>query len=142
MEKPRLKLIEEPRGTDEALVLIKGYLSKKIEYTLDDDPDWVRSLRRVGWQGAIYHLWWDASTFAALFSRILLIVPRVPLLFPHRLLVRAGISTSLLFLHWIKVKRRAKRVGRDYLPDMLNLIAESRVVLMGVSLGARVALSL
>jgi len=140
MDKPRLNLIEESRGIDEALVLIKGYLSEK-ENRPEDNAYWMRSLREAGWHGSIYHLWWDASSFGAVVRRLLLVVSQVPVPFPHKLIripVRAGISITTLLLHWRKVKKRAKRVGRDYLPDILNLMPEKYIILMGVSLGVRV----
>jgi hypothetical protein len=53
-----------------------------------------------------------------------------------QVLGRAGISVTALLFHWRKVKRRAKKVGRNYLPELLSLIPESKVTIMGFSLGA------
>jgi len=42
---------------------------------------------------------------------------------------------TALLIHWSKVKRRAKRVGHNYLPELLNLIPESKVTIMGSTFG-------
>jgi hypothetical protein len=56
-----------------------------------------------------------------------------------QILGRAGISVTAFLFHWRKVKRRAKRVGHHYLPELLSLIPESKVTIMGFSLGALIA---
>jgi hypothetical protein len=141
MKDPRLILIEESIGVDEALLLIRGYLSERKREP-EDNAHWQRSLREAGWRGPIYYLWWDASSSAAFFLNALLIITRLPMPPFHKVLQvlsRAGISVTALLIHWRKVKRRAKRVGRNYLPELLNLIPESKVTIMGFSLGALIA---
>ena len=138
MKNPKLILIEESMGVDEALVLIRGYLSERKREP-EDNAHWQRSLREAGWRGSIYHLWWDASSSTSFFLNALLIITRFPMPPFHRVLQilgRAGISATALLFHWRKVKRRAKRVGQNHLSELLDLIPERRVTIMGFSLGA------
>lgn len=141
MKDPKLILIEKSMGVDEALLLIRGYLSERKREP-EDNANWQRSIRAAGWRGPIYYLWWDASSSAVFFLNALLIITRVPMPPFHRVLQvlgRAGISLTALFFHWRKVKRRAKRVGYNYLPELLSLIPESKVTIVGFSLGALIA---
>jgi hypothetical protein len=133
-------LIEKSPEFDEALVVIRGFLSEQKQ-TPDHNGDWQQALKKAGWRGSIYQLWWDASSSGTFFIPALLMIVRIPLPLPHRvfqILGRAGISVTALLFQWKKIRRRAKSVGRDYLHDMLKLIPESAVNLMGFSLGALV----
>ena len=140
MKQPRLILIEKSPEFDEALVVIRGFLSEP-KRTPDDNDHWLQALKKAGWRGSIYQLWWDASSSGTFFIAALLMIVRIPLSPPQRvfqILGRAGISASALIFQWKKIRGRAKSVGRDYLHDLLKLIPESAVNLMGFSLGALV----
>ena len=138
MKTPELFLLDESKESEEAMVLIRGYLSERKKEP-EDNAQWLQALRSAGWRGSVYHLWWDASSSPAFLLNALLVLARIPLPPPHRalqILGRAGITASALLLHWKKVKQRAKRVGREYLQDLLGQVSEPRLNLMGFSLGA------
>ncbi|MFS8860822.1 TMCO4 family protein, partial [Synechococcus sp. H60.1] len=78
------------------------------------------TLRRAGWQGSLYYLWWDASNAASL------------TLSPLKL----GVG---LLAHWEAHKAKAKEVGLKYAYPLLSALPERQITLMGFSLGARVA---
>ena len=135
MEVPILTKIADTKGPDEAIIVIKGYLSDK------SDPDeatdnYVQRLRDVGWLGSIYNLWWDASVEDRMssdehFSDTLV---------PRRMEPIEIEDVQGTWKSWIKVKERAKRAGRDHtLPLIREHITENKVSILGHSLGARVA---
>lgn len=137
MDKPILTKISETQGIDEAIIVIKGYLSDNTDSEEVFD-DYVGRLRNAGWQGSIYHLWWDASNEGGLVQS----VSSAPLLG----VVGAGMPPIIVVgllgarWHWAKVKDRAKRTGRDHALSLIKSeITESKVSLLGHSLGARVA---
>ena len=138
MKSPQLHLLDKSEGREEALVLIRGYLSERKKEP-EDNAQWLHAVRASGWRGAIYHLWWDASSSPAFLLNALFALTRVPLPPPQRALQflgRAGITASALLLHWKKVKHRAKKVGRDHLAELLGQVPENPLTLMGFSLGA------
>jgi|GEM_PF-1526916 len=113
MDEPRLMLVESSQGIDEALVFIDGYFSQGREQLKES---WISAIRQAGWQGSIYHLWWDASERSVTTAAKLLVIGQ-----------------------WKMAKNRAERTGNDYLFQKLSEeIKESYVSLMGYSLGARV----
>jgi len=109
MKNPYITKISRSDGADRAMVIIKGWGSRsKRKYS--DHHYWVDNLRRSGWKGSIYYLWWDSPDYS-----------------PDR-------------LDWTKHKRRAKLSGAIYLEKTIaSQIEESSVSLIGHSLGARVA---
>lgn len=114
MDAPQLVPLLPTLGPDHALILIQGYMSEHD--TVDEEGKWATALREAGWTGAIYHLWWDASSIEG-----------------------ALWSGPLIVNHFGKVKSRAKRVGRDHLLGLLALdVQESSVSLLGFSMGARI----
>ncbi len=116
MDKPRLdKLLSAAPGAESrAVVLIRGYLSER-SVGLDKNAKWCDAIRRAGFDGAIYLLWWDSSR------------------------KRAVGKNALAGWHWRKVQRRAKRVGRRYFADLLRAIPADEVVIVAHSAGTRVA---
>ncbi len=117
--KPYLIPIEPSLGWDEALVFINGFLSEGETQPWKNRLLW-ETLRRAGWQGSLYYLWWDASNPASL------------TLSPLKL----GVG---LLAHWEAHKAKAKKVGLDYAYPLLSGLPEKKITLMGFSLGARVA---
>ena len=137
MDRPILTKISGTQGIDEAIVVITGYLSDKTDSEEVFD-DYVARLRAAGWRGSIYHLWWDASNEGGLLQSMSgpLVLGAVGSTMPPILI--GGIFGARL--HWAKVKSRAKRTGRDYALDLIkSQVSESKVSLLGHSLGARVA---
>ncbi|TAE60790.1 MAG: DUF726 domain-containing protein [Nostocales cyanobacterium] len=110
MEHPELRLISRPAGSSKALIFIDGYLSEdKVR-----DNTLMYAMSNVGWQHSVYQLWWDSGLQVSS-------------------LMGLGIG------HWHKTKARAERVGRDYLPEIIdNQVPEKNVCLIAHSLGARV----
>lgn len=137
MDRPILRKISETQGIDEAIIVIKGYLSDKTDSEEVSD-DYVGRLRNAGWQGSIYHLWWDASNKGGLAQS----VGGGPVLGAITTGMPPIFITGLIGArwHWAKVKDRAKRTGRDYALNLIkSQVTESKVSLLGHSLGARVA---
>ncbi|MFS8885054.1 DUF726 domain-containing protein [Synechococcus sp. H70.2] len=116
---PYLICIEPSLGWDEALVFINGFLSEGETQPWKKRLLW-ETLRRAGWQGSLYYLWWDASNPASL------------TLSPLKL----GVG---LLAHWEAHKAKAKEVGLKYAYPLLSALPERQITLMGFSLGARVA---
>ncbi len=111
MEKPELRLLSRPAESSKALVFIDGYLSEnKVR-----ENALLYALSNVCCQHSVYHLWWDSGS--------------------------DDISRHIVSpIHWHKTKLRAERVGRDYLPILINSqISEQNIFLLTHSLGARVA---
>ena len=137
MDRPILTKISDTLGIDEAIIVIKGYLSDET-YSEEVSDDYVGRLRDAGWRGSIYHLWWDASNEGGLAQT----VAGGPLLGVigygmHPILITGLIGARW---HWAKVKDRAKTTGRDYALDIIKSeVTESKISLLGHSLGARVA---
>ncbi|MFT0812247.1 DUF726 domain-containing protein [Synechococcus sp. OH20] len=117
--RPCLIRIEPSLGWDEALVFINGFLSEGETQPWEKRLLW-ETLRRAGWQGSLYYLWWDASNPASL------------TLSPLKL----GVG---LLAHWEAHKAKAKEVGLKYAYRLLSALSERQITLMGFSLGARVA---
>ncbi|MFS8909153.1 DUF726 domain-containing protein [Synechococcus sp. OH2] len=116
---PHLIRIESSLRWDEALVFINGFLSEGETQPSEKRLLW-ETLRRAGWQGSLYYLWWDASNAASL------------TLSPLKL----GVG---LLAHWEAHKAKAKEVGLKYAYPLLSALPERQITLMGFSLGARVA---
>ena len=117
--RPYLIPIEPSLGWDEALVFINGFLSEGETQPWKKRLLW-ETLRRAGWQGSLYYLWWDASTPMSLTLSTL----------------KLGVG---LLAHWEAHKAKAKQVGLDYAYPLLSALSEKQITLMGFSLGARVA---
>ena len=135
MEVPILTKISDANGADEAIVVIKGYLSDKSDPEEGSD-DYVQRLRDVGWNGSIYSLWWDASIEDKLSTDT-----RESDRSTTRVMTPIEIEDiSATRKYWLKVKERAKRAGRDHtMPLIREQISESKVSILAHSLGARVA---
>lgn len=119
MKRPYLIPIEASLGKEEALIFIDGYLSQ-VTNQPEDNGHWWWTIRKAGWKGSIYHLWWDASEFNSLLTAMSIV----------------GIGG---IAHWQEHKARAKKVGIEYAPKLLSELPEKTVSLVGFSLGSRVA---
>ncbi len=117
--RPYLIPIEPSLGWDEALVFINGFLSEGETQPWKNRLLW-ETIRRAGWQGSLYYLWWDASNLMSLTLSTL----------------KLGVG---LLAHWEAHKAKAKKVGLDYAYPLLSSLPEKQITLMGFSLGARVA---
>ena len=69
MPLPRLDLLEPSLGTDDPMVLIRGYLSRKDTGEVPNHS-WIQELRAAGWRGSIHQLSWDSSGVSELTSYI------------------------------------------------------------------------
>lgn len=118
MKTPYLIPIEPSQGIDEALIFIGGYLSEDNS-SPEDNGHWWWNIRRSGWKGSIYYLWWDASRHETVLKTAML----------------PGIGS---IAHWEKHEKRAKKVGELFLLPIIEDLSESKVTLAGFSLGARV----
>lgn len=119
MDKPWISQIEPSLGLQEAIVFITGYCTEE-HCEPYHHRHWVSNLREAGWRGSIYHLWWDSSNNRNFYSTI----------------GQLGVGA---FAHWDKHKRRARRVGEDYLENLISRqVNETTISLIGHSLGARV----
>lgn len=143
MDAPELRLTSSGDDPSRVVVMIKGYISQN-----DDIADWVHSIRSRGFNGDIYHLWWDSSSIGGIAKSVFvgnkaaLWTPALVAGGPLAILGTAfGIAPVQARLHWSKLKRRAKRSGRDHVPKLLAdaFAPEVQVSLVAFSLGARVA---
>ncbi|MFS8779212.1 TMCO4 family protein [Synechococcus sp. R55.3] len=116
---PYLIPIEPSLGWDEALVFINGFLSEGETQPWRKRLLW-ETIRRAGWKGSLYYLWWDASNPASLVLSTL----------------KLGVG---LLAHWEAHKAKAKEVGLEYAYPLLSSLPERQITLMGFSLGARIA---
>jgi len=148
VEKPNLTLVRKGASTRSscAVVLVNGYLSE-TKLLSEDNDKWWDGLDECGWDGAIYHLWWDASHKGGIVSHMLdalgVAAPAGAVLANRSgAAIAAALGTFLgagAMTHWRKVKRRAKRTGAQYVPKLLrDEVEEDEVVLIGHSAGARV----
>jgi len=112
MEKPELILLTEGTDQHKVLLLINGYTSDKYSHPTAFVPE-VKALQSIGWQGAIYLLWWNASRSSA------------PL---YRTITPA---------HWQIVKQRAERTGIDYFAEIINQVKDKEISIIAHSLGVR-----
>ena len=139
MDRPFLTKFTETEGPDEAIIIIKGYLSDGTEPEEVSD-DYTQRLRNAGWRGSVYHLWWDASNTGGVASKtttgaLLTTALSAPLMGP----IAIGSILGARY-HWAKVKDRAKRTGQDHGLDIIRSnVSEHRISLLGHSLGARVS---
>ena len=135
MEVPILTKISETNGPDEAIIVIKGYLSDGSDPEEVSD-DYVHRLREVGWKGSIYNLWWDAAPEATLQPDVEISDKQTPR-------VMKPIATEDVLAirkYWIRLKEQAKRSGRDHMMPLIHeQITEKKISILGHSLGARVA---
>lgn len=111
MDKPYLALIDQCQSSSEALIVIRGYFCED-NFTTKEQL-WIDRIRKAGWKGSIYHLWWESSSDSPW-------------------------NKTRLHLRWDQVKSRAKKVGRDYLFNLVSTIPEKSISLIGYSLGVRV----
>ena len=112
MDCPYLERLENSRGnSSKAIIFIRGYMSDNSFEEATEDR-WRQALRQAGWNGSIYHLWWESG--GDNWKR-------------YRLSIR-----------WEQIKSKAKRVGRDYLNDLVSTIPEKSISLIGYSLGVRI----
>ena len=135
MEVPSLTKIADTNGADEAIIVIKGYLSDGSDPEEMSD-NYVQRLRDVGWQGSIYNLWWDATPKDSLQTDEQVSDSQTPR-------VMKPIKTEDVLSirkYWIRLKEQAKRSGRDHtMPLIYEQITEKKISILGHSLGARVA---
>jgi GTP-binding protein EngB required for normal cell division/uncharacterized protein (DUF697 family) len=113
MEPPFITQFEPTKGSDEALIIVRGFRGEG-NFRKEIADYWMLSIREIGWRGSVYYLWWDASD-PDNFNNILA-VPK-----------------------WKKSKDRAKRVGTIYFKHLVEKeVPEKSISLIGHSLGARV----
>ncbi|MFB2877822.1 DUF726 domain-containing protein [Floridanema aerugineum] len=106
MDKPYTSFVEPSQGRDEALVFLNGWRTKYIQ----NQDIWCTSIRKAGWKGSIYQLWWDSGTDE---------YPPTP-------------------IHWEIIRGRSKTIAKHYLTDLLRSIPEQKISLIAHSLGARI----
>ncbi|AFZ44273.1 hypothetical protein PCC7418_2111 [Halothece sp. PCC 7418] len=58
MQKPNIKLIQNSKGSNQALVYCNGYTMKHN----NNSQLWCHYLRKAHWNGTIYQLWWDSGS--------------------------------------------------------------------------------
>ncbi|NJK64464.1 MAG: DUF726 domain-containing protein [Synechococcaceae cyanobacterium SM2_3_1] len=118
-EEPRLSLIEPMMDRNEALIFINGFLTESEKKPEDNKLLW-RAIRKAGWRGSLYHLWWDSST-------------------PADFALSAAQLGVGAILHWEVHERIAKEVGLVHTYPLLSSLNEEKVSIIGFSLGARIA---
>ena len=112
MDRPYLERLENSRAnSSKAIIFIRGYMSENSFEEATEDR-WRQALRQAGWNGSIYHLWWESGGDSWKHYRFQ--------------------------LRWEQIKSKAKRVGRDYLNDLVSTIPEKSISLIGYSLGVRI----
>lgn len=119
LEEPVLQLIEPMIDRNEALIFINGFLTKSEKQPEDNKLLW-RAIRKAGWRGSLYHLWWDAST-------------------PADFALSAAQLGIGAILHWEAHERKAKEVGLSHTYPLFSSLSEEKVSIIGFSLGARIA---
>jgi len=142
MDKPYITKLFESQGKDEAIIIIKGYSTDEHQ-PHDVAEDYGKRLLDAGWKGSIYHLWWDASNWTSIATKLsaggvgaagLAALASASVAAPITFGLLAGKSYS-----WSKIKKRAKKTGRDHALNLIKSnVTESKVSLLGHSLGARV----
>ncbi len=118
IDRPELIAIEPALTVPEALIFIDSSLSLPGSRPLRNAV-WWSVLRQVGWCGSLYYLAWDGS--------------------PYSLLEYLAQMGPDAIGYWQRYKSRAKRVGKSHLPLLIADLPETRVSLLSLSLGARVA---
>ena len=126
----RLELLHRGTLSGEALVVVKGYLSQA-----DASGDLVRQVRDAGWRGAIYRFHWDSSHVNSLLAKYIL--PAVGASSYGALPIGPAALVAAV-THWDLARRAAKSAGGDHLSKLVDTLPETRVSLLGHSLGARV----
>ena len=147
MEKPRVIKVLDTTGPDHAVVFVRGWLSKHSD---DEEKQklWADAIRRAGWSGAVYHLWWDAKSKRGRRANTASGSVR-----GAAAGARGGVPGAVIGMavggiigfdgNFRAARDRAKRTGKEHTAAQLATeVSESRISLIGHSLGARVIYSL
>ena len=138
MDKATLSKISNQQGKQEALIVIKGYLSDE-DFVDKIQESYCPHIRKAGWKGSIYHLWWDASNIYSVIRNLAAVAQTSLITGASAPIIAGGMSIGARY-HWSKIKNRAKKTGKKYaIPLIQNTITEKNISIMGHSLGARVA---
>ncbi|MCJ2543516.1 DUF726 domain-containing protein [Thermostichus vulcanus] len=118
-DEPYLQPVQPKIDQDEALIFVNGFLTENEIQPQDNHLFW-RAVRKAGWRGSLYHLWWDASN-------------------PMNFVMSTSLLGVGLLLHWEAHEKKAKTVGLKYTYPMLSVLPEKKITIIGFSLGARIA---
>jgi len=116
METPVLHKIKTKHKTDnsKALIFIPGMCSE--EKTIGGK--YTDAIAKAGWNGEMYHLWWDSSHWETVIQHLVL-----------------GLAPGVLKIK--SIHKSAKKTGRNHLPSLLrNRLPGKRITFVAQSLGA------
>lgn len=151
MKRPRVHKVLESTGPDHAVVFVRGWTSKHSDEKSQQE-EWANAIRTAGWNGAVYHLWWDAMGKASRARRVGrgaaagVAVGAVagPIGAAMGGFVGSMAGGAVGFDgHFHKSWRRAKKTGKGFAAEAIaDRVTESAISLVGFSLGARVIYSM
>lgn len=117
MDEPKLGLLKRPIGSTKAIVFVHGSYCQDWGNKDKDCYKLLTPLQEAGWRDAVYHLWWDSSSF----------------------LTSSIDWINLNPLKWVELKDRARKVGKKHFSDLIkSKVQEREVSIIAYSLGVRV----
>ena len=130
MDKPHKYTIKTGSDSGKALIFIPGMGTEEKTITGKE----IDAILKAGWDGDIHHLWWDASTKAAMVRVATAGAGAGAVLGLPGAIIGLGITSRLKFK---KTKDAAKKTGRKHLPNMLRKeLPNKRITFVAHSLGA------
>ena len=124
MKEPKLEKISDNDTSRDSLIFIHGYLSSDSDHLINRKK-WIDKLRSSGWEGSIYHCWWDSSNRPRMardtFSDFLI-----------------NNKTSIPS-HFKKYRKVSALIGKYFIPEYIGKVisSSSKITFVGHSLGAR-----
>lgn len=125
MDIPRLYRVRSTsvKNSGKAIIIIPGLCSEDS----DIGERYSEAVYAAGWDGEVYHLWWDSSSWESIVSKY--VIPAVifkPILTPVTLAYKMRL-----------IRKHAKKSGRDYLRVFVNKrLQGKRITFVAHSLGA------
>ncbi len=125
MDIPKLHYVQSSSVKDpgKAIIIVPGLCSESS----DIGERYSEAIFAAGWDGEVYHLWWDSSSWESIVSKY--VIPAVifkPVLTPISLAVKLRM-----------IRKHAKKSGRDYLRVFMNKrLQGKRITFVAHSLGA------
>lgn len=142
MKDPVLRRVHRGPKSNHAIIIVPGM------WTMESgcDQRWIEAIEAAGFDGTIYDFVWDSSSQTkaietivrrAMYGAAGIAGGGAAAPIAGAALITAAIKARA---DWSKLKSRAKRSGRDFLPQLIRReVPERHITLLGHSLGARVA---
>ncbi|NEO86046.1 MAG: DUF726 domain-containing protein [Spirulina sp. SIO3F2] len=114
---PQIEKIADAPEANNSLIYIHS------DSVFETDLSWIDKLRQSGWQGSIYHCWWDTTQI-------------------HALELAAAEQMQRSRLDFKKQSKVSELIGSHFLPEFVkHAINTPSITLMGHALGANAALN-